>query len=149
MLLSGENVLRLRLTNLPPHQDVLHSWLYLLIPANGSSLRRELLHLENNSGPGRLGYSGVAIAPNNFDAVIEAGTPIARVGHSNDRVVSAYVSDSWIETVSIGQSARLALPGVTSETIAGKIVSISDDPVDELPPEIAVDRMGALGYRIE
>ncbi|WP_404306659.1 HlyD family efflux transporter periplasmic adaptor subunit [Neorhodopirellula lusitana] len=86
---------------------------------------------------GRFGRTGSPLEPSNANAVIPVGTLIGSVGDVRERTVSAFVPGHWIESVAVGQRIVLAYPGLPTGSIHGRVQSISDDPVDALPLEVA------------
>ncbi|TWT87957.1 hypothetical protein [Neorhodopirellula pilleata] len=72
----------------------------------------------------------------NDNAVIERGTLLGRVGDHRRRVVSVFIPGDQIDLVRLNQTATACLPSLASGSLTGTIVDVSQNPVDELPPEL-------------
>lgn len=109
--------------------------------------RMKLSLQEYRSGIGQ--WLGTPLAAPNTGATIIEGSLLGRVGDVDRRIVSAFMPGTSIDQVEVGASAILGFASVQLGSLSGRVISISNDPVDELPVEmiatnwIQVDRRSA------
>lgn len=83
-------------------------------------------------------WTGLPLSPQNLGAEIEEGTTLGYFESDQMPIVTAWVPESHIQKIQIGQSASFRLAAGQSLSLQATVKQISRFPADTVPPNMAV-----------